>query len=233
MLGQGDEAAANEKGTLIIAFSTGQMLHIPVSVTLRTPFIAASSPRLNFGVCRTSLSCSGTVLLSSPTDVIARWSVAHVPGAGGSRKVSSIRVKGFEDVGGQEDDSSVFTITPNAGELQGPTVSPVAATYCPPNDVNRKAEVAVIEQRPIKTSWATAKLTFNDSLVERHQSSHKHEIDARYPIPITIVFKPTRNVKYSSRFRFTCEFGNSFDVLLEGSGTYEEHEHMPIYPAPR
>jgi hypothetical protein len=138
VLGQGDEAAANEKGTMIIAFSTGQKLNIPVSVTLRTPFLSASSPRLNFGVCRTIHSCSGTVLLSTPTDVIARWSVAHVPGAGGSRKVSSIRVKGFESMGNQEDDPSVFQITPDSGELMGPTVSPAAATYCPPNDVNRR-----------------------------------------------------------------------------------------------
>lgn len=96
-----------------------------------------------------------------------------------------------------------------------------------------RSEIAVIEQRPIKTSWATMKLTMNDSLVERHQSSRKNEIDARYPIPISIAFKPSRNVKYSSRFRFSCEYGNSFDVLLEGVGTFEEHEHKPLYPVPR
>ena len=136
--GLGADSAANEKGTMIVSFSTGQQLHVPIAVTLRTPFIAASSPRLNFGVCHTTHSCDGTILLSTPTDVVARWSVVHVPGAGGSRKVSSIRVKGFESVGGQEDDPSVFHITPDTGELQGPTVSPSAATYCPPNDVNRK-----------------------------------------------------------------------------------------------
>jgi hypothetical protein len=72
-----------------------------------------------------------------------------------------------------------------------------------------------------------------DVLKDRYQSSHQHEIDARYPIPIQIHFKPTKNTKYSSRFRFTCEYGNNFDVLLEGEGTYEEHEHNPLSPAPR
>ena len=83
------------------------------------------------------------------------------------------------------------------------------------------------------TSWATSTLTLQDSLVERHQSSKKNAIDARYPIPINIKFKPSRNVRYSSRFRFTCEYGNTFDVLLEGEGTFEEHEHRPLNPVPR
>jgi hypothetical protein len=136
--GLGDKAAENEKGNLIISFATGQQLNIPVSVTMVTPFIAGSSPRLQFGVCHTSKDCIGTLLLSSPTDVIARWSVAHIPGAGGSRKVSTIRVKGFDSLGKQEDDPAVFEISPTSGELQGPTVSAAAAMYCPPNDVNRR-----------------------------------------------------------------------------------------------
>jgi hypothetical protein len=91
----------------------------------------------------------------------------------------------------------------------------------------------VIEQRPVQTSWATAKLTLQDTLIERNVSSHKHEIDARFPLPIEVSFHPTQNVRYSSRFRFVCEYGNSFDVLLEGEGTYEEHCHAPLYPVPR
>jgi hypothetical protein len=79
------------------------------------------------------------VLLSNPTDVVAKWTVSHVPGAGANSKVSSIRVKGFnQNPVPQVDDPSVFTISPNNGQVIGPTVSPSAAMYCPPNDVNRK-----------------------------------------------------------------------------------------------
>lgn len=73
----------------------------------------------------------------------------------------------------------------------------------------------------------------HDSLVERNIHSHKHNIDARFPMPIIVKFQPTKSIKYSSRFRFVCEYGNNFDILLEGEGTYEEHEHRPLYPNPR
>lgn len=92
---------------------------------------------------------------------------------------------------------------------------------------------AIIEQRPIETSWKTSKLTMKDTLVTRYQTSHQHAIDARYPFPLQIQFTPKKNVKYCSRYRFICEYGNIFDVLLEGAGTYEEHEHNPINPNPR
>ena len=57
--------------------------------------------------------------------------------------------------------------------------------------------------------------------------------DIHYPMPITIMFRPNKNQKYCSRFRFTCEFANSFDLVLQGEGTYEEHEHQPLNPVPR
>jgi hypothetical protein len=95
------------------------------------------------------------------------------------------------------------------------------------------SSASIIEQRPIETSWKTSKLTLKDALVTRHQHSYQHAIDAKYPLPIQIFFKPKKNVKYCSRYRFICEYGNVFDVLLEGEGTYEEHEHHPINPNPR
>lgn len=61
-----------------------------------------------------------------------------MPGAGASSKVSSIRVKGFNDGPIPVDDPHVFLITPNCGVIEGPTVSPTAATYNPPKDVNRR-----------------------------------------------------------------------------------------------
>lgn len=57
--------------------------------------------------------------------------------------------------------------------------------------------------------------------------------DIHYPMPITIIFTPNKNQKYCSRYRFTCEFANSFDLVLQGEGTYEENEHQPLHPVPR
>ena len=50
------------------------------------------------------------------------------------------------------------------------------------------------------------------------------------PFDILIEFSPQSNVRYSSRLKFVCQYGNTFEVLLEGEGTFEEHEHKPISP---
>ena len=93
----------------------------------------------------------------------------------------------------------------------------------------------IVPQRLIESSWASNTLTMNDSLELRYKngSEHNFEADAKYPLPLIVTFSPARSVRYSSRFRFTCEYGNNFDILLEGDGTYEEHEHKPISPIPR
>ena len=127
-----------EHGSIIVSFSTGHSIVIPLHAMISTPFIAASAPRMIFGTVHVSKSTDGILLLSNPTDVPARWTVSHVPGAGGSRKISTIRVKGFIEQSPQQDDPDVFSITPNAGLVTGPTVSATAATYNPPVDLNRR-----------------------------------------------------------------------------------------------
>ena len=87
--------------------------------------------------------------------------------------------------------------------------------------------MAIIPQRLVEASWATKTLTLTENLEKRHDDSEQ------FPLPIRIRFKPEKNCRYSSRFRFSCEFGNTFDILLEGKGTYEEHEHAPLSPFPR
>jgi hypothetical protein len=92
---------------------------------------------------------------------------------------------------------------------------------------------SVVNERLMEASWASNTLTLADS-VKKRQAGHVNEgADACYPAPIRVKFSPKKNVRYSSRFRFVCEFGNSFDVLLTGQGTYEEHEHKPLFPTPR
>lgn len=130
--------AVEEQGQLILSFSTGQSLQIPLAVQIGTPFLVASSPRLTFGTCRVTMSCQGMLLLSNPTDVEAKWMVSHVPGGGAAiRRVSAIRVKGFDTGASEVDDPSVFTFSPNEGVVQGPTVSVASAMSAPPKDNER------------------------------------------------------------------------------------------------
>ena len=124
----------------------------------------------------------------------------------------------------------------------------------PPKDVNRFVDHAMVQQRLSEATWhentlpsggrkgstsATAfghaTLTMKDTLQQRFEDAAASDarIDALYPMPIQITFKPRKNLRYNSRFRFTCEYGNAFDVILQGEGTYEEHEHQPLQPFPR
>ncbi|RYH29609.1 hypothetical protein EON65_07895 [archaeon] len=64
-------------------------------------------------------------------------------------------------------------------------------------------------------------------------SSNSSGAQTCYPLPVIIYFQPKKNVSYCSRFRFECEFANFFDLVLQGCGTYEEHEHKPLNPVPR
>ena len=227
-----------EKGQLYLAFATGQALTVPLSAELATPFIAGSSPRLFFGACHVSSACNGVLLLSNPTPVAAKWTVAHVPAtldkSGHVKRNNTIRVKGFIEPEPMVDEPSVFTISPDAGQLLGPTVSVTAALACPPKDANRlDPGGTIVNQRLVETSWKAENLGMSDTLRGRHEAGKGTESDALFPSPVEVAFKPTKNVRYCSRFRFTCEFGNTFDVMLEGKGTYEEHEHRPINPKPK
>lgn len=132
-----------ETGNLVLSFWTGQSLRVPIKVELATPLITVSSPKINFGVCHAAKSCDGTILLSNPTDVIARWTVSHVPATDASfagktlKKTTTIRVSGFEERSAPVDDPDVFAIGPNAGMVEGPTISVTAAMQCPSKDFIR------------------------------------------------------------------------------------------------
>ena len=103
----------------------------------------------------------------------------------------------------------------------------------------------VVDQRVVKSSWATNTISTLDTLQQRHNKHNEPDPGSTlvrykdaasnicYPMPITVKFVPKKNVKYTSRFRFICEYGNSFDLVLQGEGTYEEHEHHPLTPVPR
>ena len=193
-------------------------------------------------------------MLSNPTDVPARWTVAHVPSSETTKRVSAIQVAGYNERGPETDDPSVFDITPGTGVVRGPTLSVVSAVGAPPKDLNRLSTNTVVRQRLSETSWSdpfargkgttgqagvaaggTLTLTMKDTLKQRFEAAAGSDAksDALYPMPVQLLFKPRKNLRYNSRFRFTCEYGNAFDVILQGEGTYEEHEHKPLAPFPR
>ena len=226
----------NESGNLYIKFSSGQGLQIPVSMKLSAPFITASTSKIHFGRCHTSTSANGFFLLSNLTPINAKWTITHIPAKldakGAIAKTSSIRVKGFLESAAQYDDPSVFMLHPSDGILEGPTLSVASSIAAPPSDVNRIKESLIISQKLTKTSWMTGKLNVMDHINDRHNTHIDNEANSIYPLPIKIEFKPKSNIRYRSRFRFVCEYGNNFDIICEGSGTYEEHEHDPKSPAP-
>jgi hypothetical protein len=230
----------DEEGNLIIAFNTGQRLFMPLLGSIATPFLVGSAPKMVFGTCKVGFSTNGTMLLTNPTQVMARWVVKHVPVPTDARAMrnrenakNKVKVPGYEYPGPETDDPSVFILTPSAGAVSGPTVSVEAATAAPPKDLNRGGGVEeVVPQRLAEASWATSTLTHKDTMDNRYKSQGQFEADARFPLPIEAIFKPKGDKKYVSRFRFICEYGNFFDVILSGNGTYEEHEHMPLQPKP-
>ena len=260
---EGGGKPTQAEGRLIVAFSTGQSLVVPISAKVATPFITASSSSLWFGVCHVTATIEGTLLLSNPTDVPARWTVAHVPSTDAPRRTSSIQVAGFNERGPESDDPSVFEIGPGTGVVRGPTISVPSAVGAPPKDFNRVGDGSVVQQRLSETCWVdkdkssrlkgttgfgvtgaagggaagggALTLTIKDTLQQRFEgaSSSEARSDALYPMPVQVAFKPRKNLRYCSRFRFTCEYGNAFDVILQGEGTYEEHEHQPLQPFPR
>jgi len=229
-----------EEGQLIISFNSGQRLFLPLLGSVATPFLVGSAPALHFGVCQVGMSTEGTMLISNPTTVLARWVVKHVPVPNDPRNARKkenekvkIKVPGYAYPPPEVDDPSVFLLTPSAGSVAGPTVSVAASTAAPPKDFNREgALLEVVPQRLAKTSWATETLDLKDTIEARLAKQGEFEADARFPQPIQVQFRPKDNKVYMSRFRFNCEYGNQFDVILYGNGTYEEHEHMPLRPQP-
>ena len=87
---------------------------------------------------------------------------------------------------------------------------------CVPKDFMRDAQ-PLFAQTLTELSWKGAAVT---SLAQ----SLKNDAAAnpRAPKPVRVTFSPKRNVRYCSRFRFDVHHGESFDVVLQGAGSYEE-----------
>jgi hypothetical protein len=77
-------------------------------------------------------------------------------------------------------------------------------------------------------SWKTGTFTVQDAMLASiRQATVDNSAGKPEPFPIRIVFRPSRNLHYRSRFRVQVKHGNAVDLVLCGSGTFEEHLHNP------
>jgi hypothetical protein len=225
------------EGSLSIKFSTGYQAVVPVKVIVSSPVITLSAAVVDFGVCRVHEQCEGFVMLSNPTLVRATWGLVHIPEVIILKQFSTIKPPVTTD------DPAVFDLLPREGEISGPTVAVATAIHAPPKDFNRCDE-PIVAERLSKLTWkedssgtiAASSTTFKvepslaltDTLRSKDNTLDHSKFGSRFPQPITIVFRPKKDVVYKSRFRFQCENGNQVDLLLEGTGTYEEIPHNDV-----
>ena len=211
----GDEPLPLEhlyRGDLNIAFSTGQLQTIALKATVLSPTLVVQPAAHAFGVVRASNTSELLVFLANPTEVDAAWSLRHVPQL--NRKSDGI--DGDNARPDSVDDPSVFTFEHVAGVVAGPSLPLRSAAACVPKDFNRDA-------RPLFAQTLT-ELSWKGDAVTSLAQSLKNDAAAnpRAPKPVKVTFAPKRNVRYCSRFRFDVHHGESFDVVLQGAGSYEE-----------
>ncbi|CAH0377858.1 unnamed protein product [Pelagomonas calceolata] len=200
------------RGDLNITFSTGQLQTIALKATVLSPTLVVQPAAHAFGVVRADKTSELLVFLSNPTEVEASWSLRHVPRAG--RKNDGI--DGDNARPDSVDDPSVFAFEHVAGVVAGPSLPLRSAAACVPKDFMRDAR-PLFAQTLTELSWKGAAVT---SLAQ--SLTNDAAANPRAPKPVRVTFSPKRNVRYCSRFRFDVHHGESFDVVLQGAGSYEE-----------
>ena len=200
------------RGDLNITFSTGQLQTIALKATVLSPTLVVQPAAHAFGVVRADKTSELLVFLSNPTEVEASWSLRHVPRA--SRKNDGI--DGDNARPDSVDDPSVFAFEDVSGVVAGPSLPLRSAAACVPKDFMRDAQ-PLFAQSLTELSWKGAAVT---SLAQ--SLTNDAAANPRAPKPVRVTFSPKRNVRYCSRFRFDVHHGESFDVVLQGAGSYEE-----------
>ena len=201
-------------GALRVVFDTGQTQRVVLRGLVLRPALAATPPAHSFGCSRVGEQVQLTVFVSNPTEVDAEWQLSHVPR---SARVAE-GIDGDAPQPGAIDDPAVFGWSCASGSQPGPSLALTSAAGCLPKDLNRKTDALFAQS-------LTALDTTVTTLTAALQKATDH--DPRVPRPITVTFRPTRNKKYCARFRFHVECGESFDVVLQGEGTYEEDTLQP------
>jgi len=209
-------------GELIVRFSTGQEQRVGLQGVVVRPALVASPPAHDFRTVRTDDAADLTMFLSNPTEVDIDWQLRHVPRAD---RVSD-GIDGDNAPDDSVDDPSVFDFSEITAHMVGPSLPLKSAAACIPKDFNR-AEDSLFEQTVTALTWRPDKKSSGPGATEAVTSldaalKNEARANARMPFPITVTFKPTKNLKYCSRFRFDVHKGEGFDIVLQGVGSYEE-----------
>ncbi|KAH8074054.1 hypothetical protein JL721_2613 [Aureococcus anophagefferens] len=206
-------------GELIVRFSTGQEQRVALQGTVVRPALVASPPAHDFKVVRTDGSSCLSLFLSNPTEVDIEWQLRHVPR--GDRVSDGI--DGDNAPLDSVDDPSVFDFSDVTAHMTGPSLPLKSAAACVPKDFNRLAD-SLFSQTVTALTWKPGGGD-HDEAVTSLDAALRAEARAnpRVPLPVTVTFKPKRDVKCCSRFRFDVHKGEPFDIVLQGVGSYEEN----------
>mmetsp|Transcript_23152 Transcript_23152/g.72142 ORF Transcript_23152/g.72142 Transcript_23152/m.72142 type:complete len:121 (-) Transcript_23152:265-627(-) len=108
------------------------------------------------------------------------------------------------------------------GTLPGLSLPLGSSTACVPKDFNRNADATFKQEIP-KLTWRDAGA--GGAVLDATSSVHRQrDAGSRRPLAVEATFRPHRNVLYRSRFRIQVPSGEDFDFVLQGGGTYDEHD---------
>eukprot|EP00438_Fugacium_kawagutii_P010044 Skav204539 [mRNA] locus=scaffold3346:10891:12864:- [translate_table: standard] len=179
-----------------------------------------------------SVTRSRTILISNVTNMMAKWSLAHV---GRKRRPAPIIGSTLpeEEEFRALDDKDAFEFEISGGELPGGAWERCTwreAKVCQSVGSHSSKDVASVshDQRPSK-----------DGLVPGSEERVPHwcakssavprlpafEDDERFePQKVKISFRPKKNELYKCRFRVQVENGLSVDFICRGCGSYDEED---------
>uniref|UniRef100_A0A7S2DBV6 Uncharacterized protein n=1 Tax=Octactis speculum TaxID=3111310 RepID=A0A7S2DBV6_9STRA len=211
------------EGQLKIQFSTGQPQTIELNGHVLRPMIVCAPSEHSFGIVHVEALSEFLLFLSNPTGVEASWKIVHVPVQ--QPKVSVLVQEETNTRVRPLDEPSVFNFSEWEGSQKGPSMPLESSGACLPKDVNRHG-AAVFSQTHTNITCLhnEADIDLASNLRRRNDDNH------RAPRPITVTFQPKKNLEYQSRFRFEVAYGEGFDVVLSGKGTYEEDSRRKPEP---
>jgi len=166
---------------------------------------------IDFGVSHINNFVQKTIFLANVSKVPGKWKINYVKYP--SKKVlglATVTKMDLEDVK-KTDDPEVFEFSITEGVIGGKTVA-----------VNKVPEGRAFEGYMTRTFNGIPPPTqFGTSMINQGTST-SYPNHSEFPAKIMINFKPKKNILYKSKFRITVDEGPSIDIILRGTGSYEE-----------
>jgi hypothetical protein len=186
------------QGALRIRFSQGTLQTIELRGRILRPLLVLAPSHLKFGAVHCKAFETVSLFLSNPTKVDAHFKVRHVPQL--TKYANRSMSKQGHDATNpiKRDDDDVHD-DPGVFRL-----SIMSGTLSGPT-------------LPLHTSGG-----FAPSLCPGYVGS------VREPLQVLVTFAPAKPQAYKCRFRFDVEYGDGFDVVLEGHGTLDEEKTTRI-----